>query len=177
MGVDINCYLPDSVSIEDAATALARLAGLPIERHEMTTGWYATVPGVATVGLPGLPSCAEIRFERDGEQRHVLWHWDANLQGHRLLAPRSTAFWIAVCRGLIDFFGGMMIYNDCNDHTDPATGATRFDYEQPDRGWEANHPSTGEPWQRLQERLLALPPLTPEEIRQWDTQAAYTGRY
>ncbi len=32
-----------------------------------------------------------------------------------MLLPRSTSFWLSVGKGLIDFFGGKMDYNDSDD--------------------------------------------------------------
>lgn len=160
MGVDCRINLPDNVSVRNVASVIGRLAGLPVERfqHDQRT-WWAKVAGVK-VETTSVPEMVMIRWEN----RHTTYHFEYE-PGGRLLLPRCTAFWIAIGNRLVDFFGGRVDWNDSD--------ATDWDYEVLDKGREANNPQDGEPWYDLQKRLMALKPLTHDEIKAMKPHAAY----
>jgi hypothetical protein len=72
---------------------------------------------------------------------------------------------MAIMHRLVDFFGGILDYNDCDDIDN--------NYEVEAKSWEDNRPSDGEAWYRLQNRILDLKPITEEEWRSYDKVAYY----
>ena len=52
------------------------------------------------------------------------------------MSPPSTAFWIAIGKGLVDFFGGKLDYNDCDEKD--------VDYRKPAR--KDIHAEDGDEW-------------------------------
>ena len=79
--------------------------------------------------------------------------------------PRSTPWWLAAGKALVDFFGGELDYNDCD--------SSDSDYAVPAKGDSMNRPSDGKPWHRLQDRILALQPLSADDILSARQDAAY----
>jgi hypothetical protein len=76
---------------------------------------------------------------------------------------RSTAFWIAAARGLINFFGGWADFNDCDDRD--------VNYQRPEAPDLLAH--DGEPWQLFQDRKGAVKPLTMADLAWAEKYAAY----
>jgi hypothetical protein len=159
MGVDCRIQLPDDVGVRNVAKAIGLLSGLEFEKHFLGPSheyvWSVHVPGVQ-VGISGMPECCQIIVRAiknplvDGEESHyVLYHFEPS-EGGRLMLPPSTPFWCAVGDALIDFFGGKIDYNDCDD--------TDWDRAVPKpRG--RNNPQDGEEWQRFQQELSELKPV------------------
>lgn len=165
MGVDCEIHLPDDVQIRDVADVLGILAGNKKEWRESKGARWVGVENVSISGntFPGLacitlPYCATKR-----DEIYVLYHFEPGCGG-RLLMPRSTAWWIAAGKRLVDFFGGSIDFNDCDD--------SDVDYERPKpRG--RNNPENGEPWRAFQEALFAVEPLTQEEVDACAKHSAY----
>lgn len=167
MGVDCKINLPDNVSIKNVASVIGAVCGCPAKKVPLNnTSWYAEVSGV--VVLPtAIVEMARIQILRttlDGVSGHeVFYHFECRCG--RLLSPKSTAFWIAVGRRLVEFFGGTMDYNDCDD--------LECDYRVPGKTGEDNSPQDGVPWHVFQQRILDIKPITEEEWRGCDQYAAY----
>jgi len=66
---------------------------------------------------------------------------------------------------LVDFFGGRMDYQDCDDSYE--------DYTKWPKSSRHNRPQDGKPWQNFQKRMEAVKPLTKEELETFDCFAAY----
>ena len=81
------------------------------------------------------------------------------------MLPRSTAFWLAVMHRVVDFFGGTIDYQDCDD--------IEVDYTVPAKSLQENSPSDGEEWYVFQNRILEIKPITEKEWRSYDSRAAY----
>jgi hypothetical protein len=64
--------------------------------------------------------------------------------------------WCAVGTALVNFFGGHVDYNDCDDE---ATGPQKTAVPV-----QRNDPSDNPEWTALQERLMTLGPLTADNI-------------
>lgn len=169
MGVDCNIHLPSNVQVKDVASVIGVAAGLKSERKLLghTDGWYLHVNGVEVIASP-VVTLADILLNGkmiDGELRHeISYHFEPCCGSGRLLMPRSTAFWIAIGRRLVDFFGGHMSYQDC----DPSE-----DYTKWPKSNRLNCPQDGKPWQKFQERKEAVLPLTHADLVYCDEFAAY----
>ncbi len=161
MGVDCRIYLPAKVRIHDVADVLAALHGCEVTKRVFSGtsgGWAAHVFGVE-VECGFVVSCAHIKFQ----DRWFLYHFEFHNDGTRGIMPRSTASNIAAMKALADFFGGRVEYADCDD--------SNCDYYVDEQ--EDIAASDGDGWYRLQERKLAVKPLTKEQIAECEQFAAY----
>jgi hypothetical protein len=171
MGVDCKTYLPPNVRIRDVANILGIAAGLKphmYQSEQFSDSSWAEVNGVSVSGS-GIVTLANIDLRGDmvdGMKHHfVSYHFEASHSGDRLLMPRSTAFWIACMKRLVDFYGGRIDFNDCDD--------TDVDYEVPPKSNEENCPEDGDEWDDFQKRVLAVEPVTKAEMEYLDGVAAY----
>jgi hypothetical protein len=102
----------------------------------------------------------------DGEEYHHLsYHFETDCGKGRLLNVRSRAIWLAVGNRLIDFFGGSIDYQDCDE--------IDVDVKKPWKGVALNCPSDGKEWYAFQQRILDIKPITVKEWRGYDAAAAY----
>lgn len=173
MGVDCRITLPPNVRLADVAKVMGIAAGLPWEKQfagRLPDGlWFVHVPKVrVSSGCRGLESCANIEFVGetvDGVSgHHVLYHFEGK-DGNRLMLPRSTAFWIAIARRLVDFYGGVIDYADCDDVYD--------DYAVPFKETALNSPKDGAEWEAHRDRVAAVKPITSDELEACKKFAAY----
>lgn len=162
MGVDCRVILPDRVRVRDVAEVIGILAGL--NRSWDSTKSWIEVEGVKveTTSVPEMVSIILRGSLIDEQSDHSAnFHFEGN--PGRLLFPRSTAFWIAVSKGLIDFFGGELDYND-SDSID-------IDYKVPAKPNIA--PEKGKDWYDFQEALYNIKPLTIYDLIDANQYAAY----
>ena len=166
MGSDCHVYLPPATRINDVAEVMGILAGNKPRKEPLGDpegSWAVRVPTIKAENS-SVCGCAEITFwDSNKEQRWAFYHFEPSKTGERLLSVRSTGFWIAIGKRLVDFFGGRMTYNDC--------GMTEDDYQQPHR--TDIHESDGEPWQAFQQRIFDVKPLTKKEIKDAAKLSAY----
>lgn len=164
MGVDTRIYLSPGARVKEVAEVIGLAAGLPGRWEESgSTRWYA-VPGVRVSSNSGLPECCDIEWvDQNGEGRRVLYHFEAGGHGCKLLMPRSTPFWIAIGRRLVDFFGGWIDYQDCDEED--------MDYRQPLQYHCC--PEDGEPWKSFRQRMSEVQPITRSEYERSKQYAAY----
>jgi len=182
MGVNVICTLPADVQVQDASDVMGILAGLPMETKFVDgekfgqtysqTNSYARMPGVTVKGLVDSPTIADIIMTGDmidGEQIHCYyWHFEGS-GGTRSFGPKSTAFWIAICKGLVDFFGGELVYNDCSDSICDYKKAPRYSNDN-----EAGRFDNGDDlYESMQERKHNLKPLTLDDLKAVHQYAAY----
>jgi hypothetical protein len=174
MSVDCIIKLPMDVRIRDVAEAVGLLAGLKAKEKPMESGdraWtFRWVEGVK-VNPTSVPTMAEIFIEApkgekqvDGNANHFTYYHFENPDGRREIAPRSTAFWIAVGKRLVKFFGGKLDYQDCDG------GA--FNYFAP-KPRKSNSPEDGKPWEGFKRALYSIKPLTMAELKAAQKHAAY----
>jgi len=182
MGVNVKCTLPADVQVRDAAEVMGILAGLPMEtkfvdretfgKAYSQTNSYERMPGVAVKGLVNSPTMADIILTGDmidGEQIHFYyWHFEGQ-GGTRSFGPKSTAFWIAICKGLVDFFGGELVYNDCSDSLCDYKKSPRYSNDN-----EGGRFDSGDDlYDSMQERKHNLKPLTLDDLKAVHKYAAY----
>lgn len=171
MGVDCQIRLPGNVKVGYVSEVIGISAGLtafmsPLSGCKGAT--HVTVPDVKVVGNLAIPTCCDIALTGrsiDGQVNHnVLYHMEP-YGGGRLLMPRSTAFWISIGIRLVDFFGGSIDYQDCDDIDE--------DYAVEEKTDLMNCPEDGEEWQDLQNRIFSLKPIGKKELNRCDKLAAY----
>lgn len=183
MGVDLRLYLPPTARIEDVATVAAILMGC---EYSYRKPFDAAREGSRVVELAKkavvyeqssvYPAMNVITFNApkgktliDGITSHFgYWHWEPDRApfGYRHLSLKSTAFWIAVAKGVADFFGGMVDFDDCDE--------TAIDYIVPEQN---NWHSDGDAFYDYNERICNVQPLTIADLHKADEQAAYKGAF
>ena len=174
MSFNTSISLPPQTQMRDVALVLAALDGIPTGKGFFKTDTPSFGLGAQLTGgthrhisygtIDSLPECVHIQWTSHwGRARHVLYHFEFNSGAHRGMLPPSTPWWIAAAKRLVDVFGGIVDYNDCDDHDQ--------DYMQPIA--DDISATQGDAWGRWQERLLAVTPLTDEEIKQARIHAAY----
>jgi hypothetical protein len=167
MGVDCNIILSPGTRVGDVAKVVGALVGLKPEKKFFGSGddgWATRVEGV-TVGRPKaeIPECAEILVSDPAAHlTRLLYHFEGGKKGERLIILRSRARNLALGRRLVQFFGGRLISEDTCD-TEILEVEPLADI----------HAEGGDEWYSLQERLLAVTPLTEEEIEAMEEHAAY----
>lgn len=172
MGVDMRVKLPGNVQVNKVAKVMGAYAGCtPVKRffpNDSKGGWCAEVRDVK-VTTTTVPEMAQITIDCpmiDGQVSHFcFYHFEPECGVGRLMLPRSTAFWIALMTKVVDFFGGELDYQDCDD--------VDVNYSVPAKTLEENSPSDGEAWYDFQNRILAIKPLTKDEWQAADQHAAY----
>ncbi len=170
MGVDCGINLPDNVRVKDVAYVIGIASGLKVEWEpcfpDKNNSWLR-VPG-AEVKATNIIEMAEV-FVRgdlvDGQDVHFCYYHFESSDGGRSLNPRSTAYWLAIAHRLVDFFGGSIDYQDCDD--------VAVDYDKPGNSRDLNSPEDGDEYWDFYKRLAAIKPITQEELRHYDKLAAY----
>jgi len=177
MGVNVQCTLPADVTVKDASEVMGLLAGLPIKEEYIegrngSEGWYyVTVPGVKIENTRSL-TMVDIVLQGDlidGESNHYYyWHFEGH-NGTRSFGPKSTAFWIAVCTRLVDFFGGELVYNDCSSSLCDYRKAPR--YNNSHEGFMYDHGD--DLYHSMNERKRNIKPLTLDDLKAVHQYASY----
>jgi hypothetical protein len=165
MGCDTVISLPTNVRLKDVANVIGVLSGYRARKMCLSGGaWATNVPSVRTKGIESIPECAHIFV---GDEIRVMYHFEHITDDPRIgrvIQPASTPFWVAVGRRLVDFFGGEVDYNDCDN--------SAVDYSVPAKSNEENCPKDGKEWDDFQERVLNLSPITKEEVKSYVRLAA-----
>lgn len=173
MGVDCKINLPDNVRVKDVADLIGIASGLPVNWEPCSNDRdlkFLRVPGVevrqtSCVTMPEISIRSLGKLLVDGKDiHHVYYHLESSYGG-RSLGPPSTAYWIAVAHRLVDFFGGTIDYQDCDE--------VRIDYRRAKKTRNQNSPEDGKPWHNFYKRLSEVKPITQEEMQKLDQFAAY----
>lgn len=183
MGVDTKLFLPNSVQPDDLADVAGILAGLPFSyetlknstsgiKHVNVYGAQAkptSIAGMCEIVLDARQKDAKKHGSTaliDGEDVHFAYfHFDTEM-GMRLFSTKSTGFWIAVCKGLGNFFGGMLDYDDCD-----AVPVNETFWEKQNLHW------TDEAFDVFHKRLSEVEPLTVSDLIECNKLAAYGQDY
>lgn len=161
MGTDCVVTLPHRTRVEDVRTVLAALLGFKVTRQDLGNGGWAAhcEPNVVSLLSCGsMPQCCTISW-RDApnpalHRSHgsIFYHFE-NKDGRWLsMGCHPTA--IAIASALVSFFGGSADFNDCDDSEDDFVVPERTDI----------HAEDGKEWHDLQARLLAVRPLSADEL-------------
>lgn len=170
MGVDVRLYLYRSADLKDVANALSILAGNDPNPQPIRGGgksWEYPQPKVEIKNSGDLsPTMWTIQFNSEQTDPHNQVHFTyvhlTSDHGFGFVAsPPSTPWWIAVCRRLVDLFGGALDYNDCD-----LSEADYFRFETP-----IDHDAL---YVARQRAILDLKPVTGPEIEACRGFAAYS---
>lgn len=169
--------------VKDAfvATVAAILLGATPEKQVFSGGGYRAHARGAEV-LPSnysAPTLVEIVIKlnpdnfvaaeilrSDGTKKgeyHLTYHFESGPMGEPLIMPKSTAAKISLSKALIEFFGGTIDFNDSD--------SSELDFKSPRK--KDISASDGKPWYSLQDRILALKPLTQKDMDAVSKFAAY----
>lgn len=165
MGVNVVIQLPDRARLGDVATVIGIAAGLPYRYESLrdSATYYVSVDEIKT-SSSSMPECARITWGKGDNLKHVLYHFEGE-DGGRELSPPSTPFWCAVGVKLVTLFGGSFRYSDSKSQSDlvvptnPLCGA-----------------SGGEEWEAWQQAMMAVKPITDEDLKEAAKFAAYSGK-
>lgn len=184
MGVDTNIRLPVNVRARNVADVIGILSGKKVVKVSMDKSFYAKVEGVSAKGsdIAGLAeividcpvSDAAQKARLEGNKNatpYCLFNYESHFNGKAcfLMIPSSTPYWIAIGKGLIDFFGGSMDYNDCDDKD--------VNYKKREKSRKENSPENDKPWEDFQNRLWNLKPLTEKDFDAAYKHAVYNEGY
>ena len=175
MGVNCCVTLNPKADWKTVRDVACKLLGAPMHKEPIgRDGSYAawlTEPSGAKRYEPCTDQPAYIYLLLHGDEKNPVMQAIAESDGtpyqfwygieNRFLYPRATAAKIALCVGLVKFFGGSITYND-------AEGKKRT--FKPPRYIGAED---GKPWRQYQDAQLALKPLTQKDIDRCRKYAAY----
>ena len=182
MGIDTRIILPDNVRVKDVANIIGICAGKkPLKQFwSYGKGWAATVPDVkikvtsdASWGMVGIhvngPFPKHIlEYRLNQSAIYVAYHFESDTGG-RVLQPPMTFFWLAVGRRLVQFYGGKLDYNDCDD--------IEVDFSIRPKSREQNAPNSDLGWYKFQQRILDMQALTIEELEYTGHQRVLRNSY
>lgn len=159
MGVRTHIFLPSDVRCLDVAKAVALLAG----PSPSATDYGFAVRGLEIASLGDMPGPTVRIFLTglmvDGEAEHQFYLSceSSELPGHdRQISIASNAFWVAMGRKLIRFFGGALVYADCE---------SREPGEYKIRTWPYSREVDDSGCLELSSRIFKLKPLTDRELK------------
>lgn len=178
MGINVSCNLSYGSRIRNIATVAAALLGSEVKHEPIngSDGIFARAKGFklthaseSEVTLAYIvldctndsPAARAIR-QSDGVKYHLLYHFEGE-HGGPLVAPACTAAKIALCAGLVNFFGGTCDFNDCDNTAVNLKVSRRKDI------LASNDPM----WSVFQQRMIDVKPITAEDIKQYEKYASY----
>ena len=178
MGINVVATLPPECRIGDVAHVAGILLGNKFTKKALSeNSYYVFVDGVSVrANTPSNPTLADMVItlnpknpaaasiiRSDGNPYHFDYFFEFDKTGERGLYPKSTAAKIALCVGIVQCFGGKVDFNDC-DTKSVNYRAKPFKY---------TGAQDGDEWNRLQDRIMAVKPLTNQDMEKYIPWAAY----
>lgn len=170
MSINTNIILPGNVRLNNVAKVIGMLFGRPVTKERLDSRTKSYVTNVKDINITShmsVPQMARISIQQTFQNyRDFNYHFE--YEGNkRLITCPSTSHNIAIARGLVDFFGGEVIYQD-----------TKRNYSVPDykikkKSNKLNQPEDGKAWDILQERIYAIKPLGRDALLKYVAFAAY----
>lgn len=179
MGVDAHCYIPLGTEPDDIFTALALIMGADARFetiHGGDDGSFEVVRSSWTYRLANMPGEMHGFLRPDDEEAEPMvcdtiffstpsYHVDGY---YWYMSARSYAEPIAVFKKLVDFFGGHVDFNDCDD-----VGIDHASDGVVKRRKTGETPNDGKAYERYQKQFGDLQPPTYRELAEADSQANY----
>lgn len=171
MSVNVRLKLPVGTEIRQVAD----VCGLLLGNKSESKGKWIKVDGVKlsnayTVGLAEIQinlnsenPVARIIAKSDGYVYSITYHFESESHYGPLLMPKATSAKIALCKGLVDFFGGTLDVNDSDD--------VEKDIVRRPKGFTKLF--SGERFGAFQKSLASVKPLTQRDIDYWESKASY----
>lgn len=165
MGSETNIHLPVDVPDSHVTIAVGILAGY--EAKLETLDHHGGVHAVCTAAVltpTGVNGMSRLVVGSGGETRRggeAMMHYNARHANamHLLLAGGCRPFWHDIGRGLVRFFGGGVVFDDCQ----PEKGRNVYKHRRTcpvDK--HGLIPNDGAAWNRFQRALVRLQPVKPE---------------
>lgn len=177
MGANCVVELPVDVTARRLADVVGVLAGLSVRLREETSfgrhSVFADVSG-AEDRATSISGMADIvltpekgSFLAHGAEVHSgTFHFCCRdgvgcgkISNH--FGPTSTPFWCAISKRLVRFFGGRVIYNDCEAYSGRNVYAAKRSCPVDKHGLV---PDDGEAWNKYERAVVALKPVTEADI-------------
>lgn len=164
MSTDTRVTFVPGARIRDVAKVIGVAAGLPASLEPLDPDSIHLVVSGVDAKTSWCPEMVTI-VVNDPSGNHVanyFFEWDSGLPGCTGILAPCDAFWIAVFKKVVGAFGGEQDYNDCDD--------TEVDFRSD--GTLRPAPD-GEAWETYQRAMLAVGPVTPQELAEAETHARY----
>jgi hypothetical protein len=158
---------PNSVRIENVTLAMSAMLGNRIQTMETGDGTVCALrAGIVEFHSTPVTVFMVTMKIRDAKGKDHLsqYFFESDFDG-RVLTIASTPLNITMARRLVDLFGGKLIYQDQVDYS-----IHKPDYKQPP--YRHNRAQGNPGFQLLQQRLIAIQPITSDEIRSCQHMAA-----
>ena len=176
MGTNAVVKLPAGTRMGDVANVVGILLGCEKEWFESGNARWIRVKRVEEKCSQSIPELAYIDIdltgldnpvavairESDGDTYEMSYHFEGG-HGGPSINPKATAAKIALCKAVVQFFGGEANYNDCDS----------VDINVQVDGRNPIAPSDGKPWDDFQQALDNLKPLTANNMKAVGRWAAY----
>ena len=148
MGINTKVYLPAKARISDVSKVIGKLLRSKKISIESCI----------------IPECAKINIiDGKNTEHHFLYHFEFDSEGNHGIVISSTARNIAIAKGLVDFFGGKIDFNNCD--------CVECDYYIPEQLYI--NAEDGDEWDKLQYRINSIEPITLHHIKECNIFAAY----
>ena len=163
MGCSTKIYLPPNVRIQDVATVIGILSGDEKKKKyfnekSLQNEFYVTVNNVKFSNCPSHPECAWINIKCQGSvleityQASGFWMFENDIfPGWKYLSFGSREYSIKIVKALMEFFGGMADYNDCEGN--------QMDIEVEPKPDSFNYHKENKDYEAFQEALWNLKPI------------------
>jgi hypothetical protein len=177
MGVDVKIYLSPRVCHGDVAAVIGKLAGNESYMDNIPAVHVNDVEVQNAYDIVGIveiifPSKIGMHVGLENMKHSVLWHWDSSdwhKKNHSFvlrMLPRSTPFWCAVAKRVVEIFGGVVVYNDCAHNE---LWADLYNPRVP--SWV--NAGGGSLWLKRQTVIHEVQPLTMEDLYAIEHEASY----
>lgn len=178
----VNCYvrLATDVQAKDAALAIGVLAGLPAVYKNQSDGRYWTTVDGANDKATESSGYSNIILQAtsgnslvDGEKSHFAAFFYCNRSNNKIsnmLYPTSTPFWCAVGKRLVQFFGGEIVFSDCEAEKGLNVYRSKRHCPVDEHGLI---PHDGEPWRDYHKAVAKLKPVTKSEMNAVGDRSGY----
>jgi hypothetical protein len=161
-------FFPESVVIENVSIALSALLGNPVRTMALDDGTVCAhrAGAVEYTSLPATIFMVTICARDIRGENHSCQYFFECTDGGRMLTMGSTPLNLAIARRLVDLFGGRMIYSDREEWS-----LRKPDYKRP--AFRHNNAGDNPGFSEMQKRLLAITPISTDEIRACEPYAEY----
>lgn len=153
MSTDCKVYLPANVRLNHVVEVIGVAVGCPVTKTPIgMDSYYVRVEGIGMENTI-VPEMVQIRFG----DRHCSYFFEGeNDHVGPMISMKSTDFWIAVASRLVNFFGGHVDFNDCDEFD--------YDYQAAAKSNLSNRPTDGDDWKNLQDRIMNVPRIHKDEL-------------
>lgn len=175
MGCDCNIYLPLNVRPKDIVNVIGILCGKEKkwEYSAFKTAKWIKVEGIKWVGNEAIPEMTSLIVAsplsevvtpyRESINAYHFWMCEEDRRGKfQQISVRSCNFWNVVGIKLVNFFGGEIDFNDCDE--------VEVNYSRRAKPNDVNGYESEEDFNKFQNRLFKLQPLTADDFTKFNNK-------